>query len=114
MGDVFGPGDLCSRAATPNHTRSNQEAIETLKLEYLKMKIATKYQEFFLYRNDGKLIFQFSRGFPYNGFAARLQLGNGAGYRDGATAFLAFNSGSLDWRRAYRGGRNVNGRSEAG
>ena len=76
------------------------------------MKITTKYQEFFLYCNDGKLIVQFSRGFPYNGFAARFQLGAGAGCRNGATVFLAFNSGSLYWRRAFRAGRNVNGQPE--
>jgi|307.fasta_scaffold738178_1 hypothetical protein len=59
-----------------------------------------------IYRQNGKLLFSFERGFPENGFATRLNIGPGAGYKGGCTIYLAFNSGSRHWVNNRRGGYN--------
>src|SRR6478752_3004435 len=77
-----------------------------------KSLIVRKNSELLVYLPNGRLLFQFDKsGFPDNGFASRLQLGRGAGCKGGATAYLAFNSGSRNWQHQYRGGFRSNGKA---
>lgn len=62
-----------------------------------------------IYLKNGRLLFQCEKGFPDTGFAARLLLFGGAGYRNGFTAYLAYNSGKRHWQHQFRNGRRTDG-----
>lgn len=74
------------------------------------MNIERDYNGAFRLYVGERLLFGFDKGFPDHGFAARLHLGGGAGYRGGATAFLAWRSGSRWWTNRFRGGQRINGK----